>query len=95
MLGAETLSGYANEIAKGGIYPLEVDFDMSLASTPMRTFMDGYAGRSGITDNITAYMNNSNVMGITNTELQGLFVGQSYETVAQSLQNQYDEIFGG
>ena len=45
MLGAETLSGYANEIAKGGIYPLEVDFDMSLASTPMRTFMDGYAGR--------------------------------------------------
>lgn len=95
MLGAETLSGYANEIAKGGIYPLEVDFDMSLASTPMRTFMDGYAGRSGITDNITAYMNNSNVMGVTNTELQGLFVGQSYETVAQSLQNQYDEIFGG
>lgn len=44
---------------------------------------------------ILIYMNNSNVMGITNTELQGLFVGQSYETVAQSLQNQYDEIFGG
>lgn len=93
MLSEETFTGYANEIAMGGIYPLEIDFDVSQAPHPMKTFMEGYATRSATTDIIATYMNNSDVLGITNTELQGLFVGQSYDTVAQSLQAKYDEIF--
>lgn len=95
MLSEETFQGYAEEVAQGGIYPVDIDFDLSQASRPMETFMEGYATRSATTDIIATYMNNSDVIGITNTELQGLFVGQDYETVAQNLQARYDEIFGG
>ena len=93
MLSKSTFEQYASEIAKGGIYPLEIDFDLSAASHPMGTFMEGYATRSATTDIIGTYMNNSGVLNITNTELQTLFVGQDVQTVAENLQAQYDELF--
>ena len=93
MLSKSTFEQYASEIAEGGIYPLEIDFDLSAASHPMGTFMEGYATRSATTDIIGTYMNNSGVLNITNTELQTLFVGQDVQTVAENLQAQYDELF--
>ena len=93
MLSKETFEGYAEEIAMGGVYPLDIDYDVSKASNPMRTFMEGYATRSATTDIIGTYMNNSDVLNITNTELQTLFVGADVETVAENLQSLYDELF--
>lgn len=94
MLSKSTFEQYASQIAKGGVYPVDIDFDLSTASHPMRTFMEGYATRSATTDIIGTYMNNSGVLNITNTELQTLFVGQDVQTVAENLQAQYDELFG-
>ena len=42
MLSKETFEGYA-EVAGGGVYPVDIDYDASKSPNPMKTFMEGYA----------------------------------------------------
>lgn len=92
MLSKETFEGYA-EVAGGGVYPVDIDYDTSKSPNPMKTFMEGYATRSDTTDIMAAYLDDASVINITNTELQTMFVERPVEDIAKTLDTEYAKLF--
>lgn len=92
MLSKETFEGYA-EVAGGGVYPVDIEYDASGSPNPMKTFMEGYGTRSGVTDIMAAYLDDASVINITNTELQTMFVERPVEDIAKTLDAEYDKLF--
>lgn len=92
MLSKETFEGYA-EVAGGGVYPVDIDYDASKSPNPMKTFMEGYATRSDTTDIMAAYLDDASVINITNTELQTMFVERPVEDIAKTLDTEYAKLF--
>lgn len=92
MLSKETFEGYA-EVAGGGVYPVDIDYDTSKSPNPMKTFMEGYARRSDTTDIMAAYLDDASVINITNTELQTMFVERPVEDIAKTLDTEYAKLF--
>lgn len=92
MLSKETFEGYA-EVAGGGVYPVDIDYDASKSPNPMKTFMENYATRSDTTDIMAAYLDDASVINITNTELQTMFVERPVEDIAKTLDAEYAKLF--
>lgn len=92
MLSKETFEGYA-AVAGGGVYPVAIDYDSTNSPKPMKTFMDGYATRTGVTDIMAAYLDDASVINLTNTELQTMFVGRPVTDIAKTLDAEYAKLF--
>ena len=92
MLSKDTFEGYA-DVVGGGVYPVAIDYDAEKAPNPMKTFMEGYAKRTDMTDIMASYMDNASVIDITNTELQTMFVGRPVEDIVKTLDAEYGKMF--
>jgi len=92
MLSKETFNGFAKTMG-GGAYPVETDFDVDKATHVMHTFMLQYATKKQTTSNMISYLNSSNIVDLTNTNLQTLFVGNNPKQIAGTLEPEFAKIY--
>lgn len=91
LLAAETFVAYA-EVLGGGVFPLDIEFDASGADHIMQGFMEAYANRSGVGDDLGRYSKNTGMLSVFWSECQSLFVGRTPAEVAETLQAEDDKV---
>ncbi len=90
LLSKETFTEYA-ELLGGGVFPLDVEFDATKADPIMQGFMDAYASRTGVGDDIARASKNTGLLPVFWSETQSLFVGRTPQEVADTLQKEDDK----
>ena len=90
LLSEQTFTEYA-ELLGGGVFPVDVQFDSSKSDHIMKAFMDSYAQRTAVADDLARYSDMTNLLEIFRSETQLLFTGKAPADVAATIQNEYDK----